>query len=73
VGAWIGGEWATVNVSLGVNQVNFTNLYSFHPGGGQMAMCDGSVHFLSARTSPAVFSSLLTRDGGEVVHDKDWR
>ncbi len=70
-GAWIGSEWATVNFSLGINQLNWTNLYSFHSGGGQLAMCDGSVHFLSERTAPTTFAGLLTRDGGE-VKDKDW-
>jgi prepilin-type processing-associated H-X9-DG protein len=72
-GAWIGGEWATVNIALGVNERNFTNLYSFHPGGAQMALCDGSVHFISEAISVATFVALLTRDGGEVINAKDWQ
>ncbi|MFO0895921.1 MAG: DUF1559 domain-containing protein [Pirellulales bacterium] len=72
-GAWISSEWATVNFTLGINQANWTNLYSFHPGGGQLAMCDGSVHFLAERATPTVFAGLLTRDGGEAIKDKDWQ
>jgi prepilin-type processing-associated H-X9-DG protein len=40
---------------------------SYHPGGMQAAMCDGSVHFMSDAISPQTFNALLTKDGGEQV------
>lgn len=38
-----------------------------HPGGGNIALADGSVRFLSGTTTPDVRKSLATRRGGEVV------
>ena len=40
---------------------------SYHPGGGNVAMADGSVHFLKSSTSQQVVWALGTRNGGEVV------
>ncbi|NNJ26446.1 DUF1559 domain-containing protein [Alienimonas chondri] len=36
-----------------------------HPGGGQVAMCDGSVIFISETIDPAIFAALGTPAGGE--------
>jgi prepilin-type processing-associated H-X9-DG protein len=44
-----------------------TGLYSFHTGGVNVAMGDGSVRFLSASIAATTFAYLVTRDGGEVV------
>jgi prepilin-type N-terminal cleavage/methylation domain-containing protein/prepilin-type processing-associated H-X9-DG protein len=44
-------------------------LFSDHPGGVHILMCDGSVHFLSEDTEPRVYFSLCSRDGEEVVDD----
>ena len=44
-------------------------LSSYHAGGTQALMADGSVRFLSAQTDPAVLKKLATVDGGEVVGD----
>ncbi|NLX99043.1 MAG: DUF1559 domain-containing protein [Rhodopirellula sp.] len=41
--------------------------YSFHPGGAQFTMGDGSVRFISDSISLAVFISLATPTGGEVI------
>ena len=40
---------------------------SWHPGGVNVVMCDGSVRFLSETTAPEVFRSLTTKAGGEAV------
>jgi len=40
---------------------------SFHPGGGNVAMADGSVRFLKASTANATVWALGSRAGGEVV------
>ncbi|NLX99107.1 MAG: DUF1559 domain-containing protein [Rhodopirellula sp.] len=40
---------------------------SFHPGGAQHALVDGSVQFLSETMEATVYDALTTRAGGEVV------
>jgi prepilin-type processing-associated H-X9-DG protein len=60
----------------GSSQVNSTNhiaIYSFHTGGANVATADGAAHFLKEQTDPAVVLALLTRAGGEVIRDQDWR
>ena len=55
--------WTTLN--CGPNE----EIFSFHPGGANVVMCDGSVRFLRETTNGAVLRALLTVDGGEVVSD----
>ncbi|MFM8414422.1 MAG: DUF1559 domain-containing protein [Planctomycetota bacterium] len=43
------------------------SLFSDHPRGAHVAMCDGSVHFLSESTSDNVLTGLASRNGGEAV------
>lgn len=50
-----------------INVYNENGLYSFHTGGIQVCMGDGSVTFLSENVSATVFAALVTRDGGETV------
>jgi prepilin-type processing-associated H-X9-DG protein len=40
---------------------------SLHPGGAQIAMGDGSVHFINESIDTATYRGLSTRDGGEAV------
>jgi prepilin-type N-terminal cleavage/methylation domain-containing protein/prepilin-type processing-associated H-X9-DG protein len=40
---------------------------SYHPGGGNVAFCDGSVRFLKSSTAMNVVWALGTRAGGEVI------
>jgi prepilin-type N-terminal cleavage/methylation domain-containing protein/prepilin-type processing-associated H-X9-DG protein len=42
-------------------------LSSYHPGGGNIAMADGSVRFLKSSTSMNVVWNLGTKAGGEIV------
>jgi prepilin-type N-terminal cleavage/methylation domain-containing protein/prepilin-type processing-associated H-X9-DG protein len=42
-------------------------IYSFHSGGANAALADGSVRFLDASLSPGTLGSLVTIAGGEVV------
>jgi len=42
-------------------------LSSFHPGGGNIAMADGSVRFLKSSTSMQIIWGLGTKAGGEVL------
>jgi prepilin-type processing-associated H-X9-DG protein len=40
-------------------------LYSDHPGGVQMLMCDASVHFVDEHTDPVLMWALATRANDE--------
>ncbi len=44
-----------------------TPMFSDHPGGVNVLMCDGSVHFLNQSTERAVVSGLASRNVGEAV------
>ena len=44
-------------------------VFSFHPGAGGVAMCDGSAHMLSENMSILVLFNLLTFNGREPVTD----
>jgi prepilin-type N-terminal cleavage/methylation domain-containing protein/prepilin-type processing-associated H-X9-DG protein len=43
------------------------HFWSKHPGGGNWALADGSVRFLSYQAGPSIVPALATRAGGEVV------
>jgi prepilin-type N-terminal cleavage/methylation domain-containing protein/prepilin-type processing-associated H-X9-DG protein len=55
------------NGPCGINCSNVYSIYSFHPGGANVTMADGSVRFLKESTSIDVLAALLTRAGGEFV------
>ena len=57
-----GGAWEAFRASL----------HADHPGGAQILLCDGSVHFLSESVSLPVFLSLASRNGGEVIRDGEF-
>ncbi len=40
---------------------------SYHTGGAQFCLADGSVRFISENISMTTYRRLATRDGGEVV------
>ncbi len=42
-------------------------VFSFHPGGANVAFCDGSVRFLKETTDGRVLRSLITKNEGEVI------
>jgi prepilin-type N-terminal cleavage/methylation domain-containing protein/prepilin-type processing-associated H-X9-DG protein len=50
-----------------VNCTNYREVYSFHPGGANVAFADGSTHFLSAAIDIKVFARLVTMAGGEII------
>lgn len=66
---WFGGSSAggtEVGGSCAINCTNQhgTGAYSFHPGGVNVLLTDGSVHFLAENTNPGIFVSLVTLQGG---------
>jgi len=42
-------------------------VYAFHPAGANVAFADGSVRLINSNISIRLFSSLVTRAGGEVI------
>ena len=70
------GAWATAEMSsfyaAGINRDNLTGIYGFHTG-AVAAQCDGSVHFFSAEMNADVITSLLSRNGAEIIDAADWR
>jgi prepilin-type processing-associated H-X9-DG protein len=52
-----------------VNCTNRYSLYSFHPGGAHVVLCDGSVRFIGQTISANTLISLITKAEGEVVTD----
>ncbi len=44
-----------------------SSLFSDHPGGAQVLLCDGSVRLLAESIELTVLLSLASRDGGEVI------
>lgn len=65
----LGGAW--VQCELGglakhaINEHNFSGMYSFHPDGVNVVMCDGSTRFLAQDLSPEIIVALCSRSGGE--------
>ena len=51
------------------NENNVNVIYSFHPGSGGVALCDGSARMLSENISIVVFDRLFTYRGGTPVTD----
>ncbi len=48
-------------------------MFSDHPGGVNILMCDGSVHFLTDDTPARVYFALCSRDGNEIVDDANFK
>ncbi len=61
----------TMNGQCLMNCTNDSEIYSFHTGGAQFCLADGSVQFVSANISAATFAALLTRDWGDIVGPLD--
>jgi len=72
-----GGPGPGTNPSPPICFFNCTNeagsdvIYSFHPGTGGVAMCDGSAHMLSENISVVVFCNMMSFMGHEVVSDSN--
>ena len=71
---WFAGSLYDGTGATGPCLINCTNedtrgAYSFHPGGIQILMADGSVQFASETMSTITFARLVAKADGEVV---DW-
>jgi prepilin-type N-terminal cleavage/methylation domain-containing protein len=74
-GAWASGNNVT-HVKDGVNEKKPPKawydemIYSEHPGGAHVVVCDGSVQFLSEDAEKSLIRSLCTRDGDEPMPER---
>jgi prepilin-type N-terminal cleavage/methylation domain-containing protein len=67
-----GGQCNNSGYRLGPCMINYTSnneIYSFHTGGANVLLGDGSVHFLTDSTAAALIIALVTRNGGEAVSE----
>jgi prepilin-type processing-associated H-X9-DG protein len=58
------------NINFGINLTNegsFPYVCSFHSGGANVVMCDGSVHFMQDTIDGTVYSKLITPSGSKMV------
>ena len=53
----------------GINKTQDNELWSDHPGGVQLAFCDGHVEFISETIGQSNLIALLTRRGGESTNE----
>ncbi len=58
------GKWDCGNAS---HNKALSTARSYHTGGVNVLLCDGSVHFISDNISLGTWRALATRNGGEVV------
>jgi prepilin-type N-terminal cleavage/methylation domain-containing protein/prepilin-type processing-associated H-X9-DG protein len=71
---WMAGSLHDGTGPRGPCAINCTNqsgrnLYSFHTGGVNIVLCDGSVRFLPESTPARIVAFLITREKGEVIND----
>jgi len=66
-GLWANGANVISHDNGGINVDNNNEIYSFHPGGAQVALADGSIRFLSESISLDLLGGLCSRDGRENV------
>jgi len=55
----------------GIFTTNDSEAYSFHTGGVNVCLADGSVRFVNKSITAATFAALITKQGGEVI-GSDW-
>ncbi len=71
------GPWLSLEgnaVQLRVNQTEYSlGPFSFHPGGAQVVMADGSVHFVSETIDRDLLLALFTKAGDEPLSALGWR
>jgi prepilin-type N-terminal cleavage/methylation domain-containing protein/prepilin-type processing-associated H-X9-DG protein len=66
----LSGVTAGTNITPGPCVINCTNdseFYSFHTGGINVCLGDGSVRFISRSITPSTLAALVTARGGEVA------
>jgi len=62
---------AAPNAGVPMNATNDGEVYSFHPTGSAVVLCDGSTRFLSQDIALPVYCAMITKAGGETVTDTE--
>ena len=69
-GDQLDGEWADgeniFDSTVGVNRMQDNEIWSDHPGGAQVLLCDGGVHFLGDSVAPSALAPLCTRANSDI-------
>ncbi|WP_372718769.1 DUF1559 domain-containing protein [Novipirellula sp.] len=68
-GLWADGRNTISHDNGGINIDNSGEIYSFHPGGAQVAFSDGAVKFLTESTDANLIGALCSRYGHEPVNE----
>lgn len=50
-----------------INCCSNDEIYSFHPGGANVVLADGSCHYFPTNTAMRIVAAMVTRSGGEAV------
>jgi len=66
-------EWPNAAMPFAGNNASANDeLFSYHRGGVNVVMGDGTVRFLGENVNVVVLRALVTRNGKEVINDDDW-
>ena len=69
----LGGAWAVSELGgiakHAINEHNWSGIFSFHPNGANIVMCDGSTRFVDEDASTEIIVALSSRAGGETSPD----
>jgi prepilin-type N-terminal cleavage/methylation domain-containing protein/prepilin-type processing-associated H-X9-DG protein len=68
--AWCSGTPVSVAPCVWTTEYMFVSVRSYHSGGVNMAMADGSVRFVRNEVTPAAFTALGSRAGNEPLTDE---
>ena len=70
---WPAGRLFVNSIPIAGNNAGASDeLFSYHRGGVNVVMGDGTVRFLGNNISVVVLRALVTRNGNEIVSDDDW-
>jgi prepilin-type N-terminal cleavage/methylation domain-containing protein len=70
---WPAGVLTIGNITVVGNNAGANDeLFSYHRGGVNVAMGDGTVRFLGENVNVVVLRALVTRNGKETIDDDDW-
>lgn len=64
----LGTNWTTGGTCI-INCTNDSELYSFHSGGLNVTLADGSVRFIRETINPAALAAFVTARGGDIVNE----
>ncbi len=68
-GLWMDGRSCISHDNGGINIDNADEIFSFHPGGAQVVLCDGAVRFINESVQPSIIGALCSRNGREEVNN----